>query len=147
MNKLNNMTNITHQLIKTSAPKQKVRLIDVDLFDSADCAPELSPYSDFFVTESGHYNITCQIVFQALSESDIDTIQYGLCEKNQSDFSEAFSSVGRQGLSEGCFLSFNMSTVKYMEKDTRYMNWYNVLLNSGSMKYLKEHSKVKLIKL
>jgi len=137
-----------HKLVRQANTVQKPpRLIDISLSESKQTEPQLVPFSNFQVNESGHYNISMQIVFQASEDSNVDMIQYGLCQESQDDFADVFSSVGSQGLVNECYLSFNLSTVKYMEKDTDYISWYNVLLNSGKLNYLCEHSKLKLIKL
>ena len=125
----------------------KIRLIDVILEDSKKTESSMTSFANFTVQESGYYNISLQLVLHALGDTSVDCVQYGVCMTSSADFSEVFSSIGSQILSDQCYLSSNLSTVKFMEKGTNYQAWYNVLLLSGEMSYLKEHSKLKLIKL
>ena len=139
---------INQQLIKQPA-KPKLRLLNIELKDDINVQPVQTTYSEFTVNESGHYSISNQILFKALEITDvyIDTLQHGLCMLDQSDFAECFNSSPSGNVSGGSYISLNLASVKYLEANVKYILWFNVLLNSGKLLYIKQYSKLKLIKL
>ena len=137
-----------NRLIKSAVPVAKPRLLIIDTVEgNVDTLPALTKYADIVVNDTGYYNICSQLVLQAKTDVAVDCIQYGICKDDETDFPDNFNSNGSTNVSNDSFVSYNMTTIKYLEKGMTYKAWYNALLFNGSMSYVGDYSNVKIIKL
>tara|TARA_B100000073_G_scaffold347734_1_gene363096 strand:+ start:2661 stop:3245 length:585 start_codon:yes stop_codon:yes gene_type:complete len=129
----------------------KGNFIDVDLSDSSILKydKDIFVYAVFSVPESGHYLLNSQCSIMTTDAIRVETIQYGVCNKDLSDIESCIDSKSINSIVfKGNTITNLMTPSKYLVEGQDYIAWLNVLSgNNEQLEYSKKFSNLKLLKL
>ena len=109
---------------------------------------ELFVYGKFTVDETGYYNINNQCCVRPENKMEIKTFQYGVCDKEQKEFSKSCNSYQLNTVIDDV-LCYNYTTFKHLEKDKEYIVWMLATSKTTlcNLTYVNDFSHLILIKI
>ncbi len=141
------------QLISNIIEKRKqhqCRIKNIELLPSQilDYTTDVLVYGGLEVDTTGYYSISNQCCIKVKAPTDIQVLQYGICQEDFSDFGCCLTStlVNSTGNTNN-ILSNNLSTFLKLDKDKKYIVWLNaVSTDNKQLEYLEDYSHLRLIK-
>jgi len=109
---------------------------------------EIVEYFKFNVEESGRYNVFSQLCVHCLSDTQLNSVQFGICKSDYSDNGKNFkSNIVNTMLESGNIIVDSLNTLYEMDKGSDYILW--IAMNSSDKTFAIEgnHSNLQLIKM
>ncbi|NCP98486.1 hypothetical protein GW820_06410 [archaeon] len=79
---------------------------------------------NFNTSVSAYFNISSQLTLKALTDGNINCIQFGISNENHEDYDEIFNStVLNSVMAENDTISLNLSSFKLLNKNEKYVLW------------------------